>query len=135
MMQKSKKIKSPEEIFGYRQSKKIFSQKNNILYTNFIESKINNKDDFQKDIKENTANYSPPELFAYAHYLFNNKNKDDPKKVLTVKTYKDNIYSNEVEIKDDQGKVIARLIYSPEKPLSCGAKVWLECDSSNVTVK
>lgn len=65
----------------------------------------------------------------------NNKNPDDVKKVLTVKTYKDNVYTNEVEITDDNGEVIARLVYSPDKPLSCGAKVWIEADSKNVNIK
>jgi hypothetical protein len=41
--------------------------------------------------------------------------------VLTVKTYKDNRYANSVEIKGP-----SRLVYSPDKPLSCGAKVWIE---------
>jgi hypothetical protein len=41
--------------------------------------------------------------------------------VLTVKTYKDNIYAHEVVIKGD-----SRIVYSPDKPLSCGAKVWIE---------
>ena len=49
-------------------------------------------------------------------------NKNDP--VLTVKTYKTNTYAHEVVIKGD-----SRVIYSPDKPLSCGAKVWIETHS------
>ena len=41
--------------------------------------------------------------------------------VLTVKTYKSNTYAHEVIIKGD-----SKVIYSPNKPLSCGAKVWIE---------
>lgn len=41
--------------------------------------------------------------------------------VLTVKTYKDNRYAHEVEI-DGSSKIV----YNPEKPLSCGAHVWIE---------
>ena len=41
-------------------------------------------------------------------------------KVLTVKTYKSNTKCNEVKFTDGIIK------YSPDKPLSCGAKVWLE---------
>lgn len=41
--------------------------------------------------------------------------------VLTVKTYKDNRYANSVTINGP-----SRLVYSPDKPLSCGAKVWIE---------
>jgi hypothetical protein len=51
----------------------------------------------------------------------NSKNPDDPKPVLTVKTYKENRYTNEVTIDGP-----SKLVYSPDKPLSCGAKVWLE---------
>lgn len=44
--------------------------------------------------------------------------------VLTVKTYKDNRYGHEVTI-DGPCKVG----YSPDKPLSCGAQVWIETQS------
>ena len=49
-------------------------------------------------------------------------NKNEP--VLTVKTYKSNDYGHEVEI-DGPCKVV----YSPNKPLSCGARVWIETES------
>lgn len=54
--------------------------------------------------------------------------KQEP--VITCKTYKDNHYGHEVVIKDKQGDEVARVKYSPDKPLSCGAKVWIEteCD-------
>lgn len=54
----------------------------------------------------------------------NIKGEDNP--VLTVKTYKDNIYTNEVAILDKDGNEVAKVIYSPNKPLSCGARVWIE---------
>jgi hypothetical protein len=41
--------------------------------------------------------------------------------VLTVKTYNSNVYANEVIIKGD-----SRVVYSADKPLSCGARVWIE---------
>jgi hypothetical protein len=44
--------------------------------------------------------------------------------VLTVKTYKTNTYAHEVMIKGD-----SKVVYSPDKPLSCGAKVWIETNS------
>lgn len=59
----------------------------------------------------------------------NTKNKED-KAVLTVKTYKSNTYAKEVEI---QGN--SRVVYSPSKPLSCGAKVWIETESEVNIVK
>ena len=50
--------------------------------------------------------------------------KRDP--VLTVKTYKSNDYAKSVDILDAQGNVVASVIYSPDKPLSCGAHVYIE---------
>jgi hypothetical protein len=52
--------------------------------------------------------------------------KGDNKPVITCKTYKSNEYANEVIIYGQDGKEAARIIYSPDKPLSCGAKVWIE---------
>jgi hypothetical protein len=50
---------------------------------------------------------------------------NDP--VLTVKTYKDNKYANEVEIKGE-----SKVVYSADKPLSCGARVWIETQAEVV---
>jgi len=47
--------------------------------------------------------------------------------VLTVKTYKSNKYASEAEIVVDD-KVVARIVYRPNDPLSCGAKVWIETE-------
>lgn len=44
--------------------------------------------------------------------------------VITIKTYKNNTYAHEIEI---QGP--STLVYRPEKPLSCGARVWIETDA------
>jgi hypothetical protein len=52
---------------------------------------------------------------------------NDP--VLTVKTYKSNVYAHEVEIHGP-----SRVVYQPESPLSCGAKVWIETHAE-VTIK
>ena len=40
---------------------------------------------------------------------------------ITVKTYKANEYGHEVAINGP-----SRVVYRPDKPLSCGAKVWIE---------
>lgn len=45
---------------------------------------------------------------------------------LTVKRGKSNTYGREVEILDDKGDVVAAVVYRPEHPLSCGARVWIE---------
>lgn len=47
--------------------------------------------------------------------------------VLTVKTYKENRYAHEVEILGP-----SRVVYSPDHPLSCGAKVWIETEADVV---
>jgi hypothetical protein len=57
---------------------------------------------------------------------------NDP--VLTVKTYKDNNYAHEAVILHD-GVVVARVIYSKDKPLSCGARVWIETDTDITEVE
>ena len=51
-------------------------------------------------------------------------NRVDP--VLTVKTYKTNDYGHEAVIYSQDGKEVARIVYRPDKPLSCGAHVWIE---------
>lgn len=60
--------------------------------------------------------------------------KNDLKEpVLTCKSYKDNQYGHEVLLKDkSSGKVLATFKYSPDKPLSCGARVWFEFDDSDL---
>jgi hypothetical protein len=56
------------------------------------------------------------------------QNKDGQNRpVITCKTYKSNDYAHEVVIYGQDGKEAARVIYRADKPLSCGAKVWIEC--------
>lgn len=53
----------------------------------------------------------------------NTKNgTNDPS--LTVKTYKSNTYAHSVQILGP-----SKVIHSPDKPLSCGARVWIETNS------
>jgi len=56
----------------------------------------------------------------------NTKGANEP--VLTVKDYKQNRKTNNVEIRDSNNDVVATVVYAPEKPLSCGARVWIETD-------
>jgi hypothetical protein len=60
------------------------------------------------------------------HHIKSNASKGTNKKVLTVKKGKSNIYGNQVIIRGSDGKEAARVVYSPDKPLSCGARVWIE---------
>lgn len=55
------------------------------------------------------------------HVIKANRKSGASDPVLTVKTYKDNRYAHEVLIKGD-----SKVVYSPNKPLSCGAHVWIE---------
>ena len=57
---------------------------------------------------------------------YNNKSTGDIKPVITAKDYTQNRKGNDVLILDDDGEVVARVIYSPDKPLDCGAKCWIE---------
>jgi len=55
------------------------------------------------------------------HVIRANNKYGENNPVLTVKTYKSNTYAHEVEILGE-----SKVVYSPEKPLSCGAYVWIE---------
>ena len=67
------------------------------------------------------------------HVIKRNAKTDESNPVLTCKTYKSNDYANEAIIYGQDGKEAARVIYSPHKPLNCGAKVWIE--TQNTVVK
>lgn len=58
------------------------------------------------------------------HVIKANKKNGVNNPVLTVKTYKDNKYAHEVEILGP-----SKIVYQPNKPLSCGAHVWIETQS------
>ena len=61
------------------------------------------------------------------------RNTDEP--VLSVKTYKQNDYAHEAIIRDKVGNEIARVIYRPHKPLSCGARCWIETNTDTSEVE
>jgi hypothetical protein len=63
------------------------------------------------------------------HVIKKNRKEGLNNPVLTCKTYKSNIYAHEVVIYDKDGTEAARIKYSPEKPLSCGAHVWIETEN------
>jgi hypothetical protein len=55
--------------------------------------------------------------------------------VITCKTYKDNRYADEVIIYGQDGLEAARIRHSPLKPLSCGARVWIETFNKVETIE
>ena len=60
------------------------------------------------------------------HKIRNNihKNLRHKEPVITIKNYKSNTYCNEVKILGE-----SKIVYSPDKPLSCGARCWVETQS------
>tara|TARA_B110000908_G_C10095683_1_gene376175 strand:+ start:293 stop:538 length:246 start_codon:yes stop_codon:yes gene_type:complete len=60
------------------------------------------------------------------HVIKDNRKNNFTNPVITCKSYNSNEYASSVEILDSSGKIAARVIYSPDKPLSCGAHVWIE---------
>lgn len=64
------------------------------------------------------------------HAIRRNIKAEKPEPVLTVKTYKSNNYAHEVSIEG-----ASRVVYSPHKPLSCGARVWIETEAPVTIIK
>lgn len=60
------------------------------------------------------------------HIIRSNSKNNEDNPVITCKTYKENKYADEVIVYGQDGLEACRIIYSPQKPLSCGAKVWIE---------
>lgn len=58
------------------------------------------------------------------HIIRANKKNGTNLPTLTVKQGRTNTYAHEVELTGP-----ARVIYRPDKPLACGARVWIETDS------
>jgi len=63
------------------------------------------------------------------HKIRSNLKNNEVEPVLTCKTYKDNSYAHEVEIKGD-----CKVIYRPHAPLSCGARVWIETEGEVIPI-
>jgi hypothetical protein len=40
-------------------------------------------------------------------------------------------YAHQIDLSDSDGNVVAKVVYQPETPLSCGAQIWIE---TNLTV-
>jgi hypothetical protein len=55
------------------------------------------------------------------HVVKANAKNGENNPVLTVKNYKSNAYGHSVTINGP-----SKVVYSPDKPLSCGARVWIE---------
>lgn len=64
------------------------------------------------------------------HIIKKNSKTGEREPVLTSKTYKSNTYCHEAIIDGP-----CKIIYRPDKPLSCGAKVWIETQSDVTCIK
>ena len=62
------------------------------------------------------------------HVIKKNRKTGENEPVLTVKNYKSNIYAHSVTVHGP-----SKVVYRPDKPLSCGAHVWVETDSEVTT--
>ena len=58
------------------------------------------------------------------HVIKRNRKTGENEPVLTVKTYNSNTYGHSVTVHGP-----SRIIYRPDKPLSCGAHVWIETEA------
>lgn len=67
------------------------------------------------------------------HIIKSNRKHGEENPVLTVKSYKDNKYTHEAVILGDDGEEVARVVYRPSKPLSCGAHCWIETKNKVIT--
>lgn len=63
------------------------------------------------------------------HVIKRNTKTGEREPVITAKTYKENNYGHEIIVNGP-----CKVIYSPDKPLSCGAKVWLETESEVIVI-
>ena len=61
------------------------------------------------------------------HAIARNRKTGSRDPVITIKTSRSNTYAHEVEIKGP-----SKVVYSPDKPLDCGARVWVETRSEVV---
>lgn len=68
------------------------------------------------------------------HVIKANRKTGDRKPPLTVKDYQENRKATEAIICDAAGNEVARVVYRPDNPLSCGAHVWIETKNKVVAL-
>ena len=64
------------------------------------------------------------------HKIRSNAKTAEREPLITVKTYKSKEYASTGEINGP-----SKIVYSPDKPLSCGAKVWVEAEYEDLTLR
>jgi hypothetical protein len=63
-------------------------------------------------------------IHVNSHKIRENNKTGKRQAVITIKNYKGNHYGHEVVIKGP-----AKVVYRPDKPLSCGAVCWISTQS------
>jgi len=63
------------------------------------------------------------------HVIKRNAKTGERAPVVSIKTYKENTYADGAEIYGP-----SKVIYSPDKPLKCGARVWIETTANVLPV-
>lgn len=70
---------------------------------------------------------STKKIHINQHIIKRNAKLNQRQPVITIKQGKTNTYAHNVEILGP-----STLVYSPDKPLACGAKVWIETNAEIV---
>jgi hypothetical protein len=70
---------------------------------------------------------STKKIHINQHIIKRNAKLNQRQPVITMKQGKTNTYAHNVEILGP-----STLVYSPDKPLACGAKVWIETNAEIV---
>lgn len=63
------------------------------------------------------------------HVIRANQRRNERQPPLIVRSYHGTIRANRVSLRDSSGIVMAQVVYSPDAPLACGARVWIELGS------
>lgn len=66
------------------------------------------------------------------HIIRSNAKTGERSPPLTCKTYRENVKATEADIVVN-GVVVATVVYRPDNPLACGARVWIETHGEVVT--
>ena len=95
--------------------KKIISDYKDIMSKDLQQALENLHDEIESETKRLKR------IHINMHKIRANKKNGTKEPVITIKTGKKNIYAHTVKILGGSD-----IIYSPDKPLSCGARVWIE---------
>lgn len=82
--------------------------------------------DFDKPGERVVAAGKIKRIHVNQHNIRANKKDGGNRPCVTAKLSGENIRCQTLAIVDEEGNDIARVVYSPDKPLSCGARVWVE---------